>query len=64
MVSQVQSDFSRKLVKMADQLKVTGDYEGMVKVTSRLQAIEENARLSRKKAYFETNITALRKSIF
>lgn len=64
MVSQVQSDYSRKLVQLANNLNVSEDYEGMVKVTSRLQAIEENSRLSRKQAYIETNIAALRKSIF
>lgn len=64
MVSQVQSDYSRKLVQLANNLKVSEDYEGMVKVTSRLQAIEESSRLSRKQAYIETNIAALRKSIF
>ena len=64
MVSQVQSDYSRKLVQLANNLKVSEDYEGMLKVTSRLQAIEESSRLSRKQAYIETNIAALRKSIF
>ncbi len=64
MVNQVQSDYSRKLVKLADNLKVSEDYKGMLKVTSRLQAIEENSRLSRKQMYLETNIAALRKSIF
>lgn len=64
LVSKVQSDYSRKLCQLADQVHAGEDYESMCKVAGRLQAIEEGVRLDREKAYLETNIAALRKSIF
>ena len=64
MVNQVQSDYSRKLVEMANNLQVGETFEDMRAVACRVQAIEEDTRQTRKKMYIQTNIAALRKSIF
>ena len=49
---------------MANNLQVGETYEDMRAVACRVQAIEEDTRQTRKKMYIETNIAALRKSIF
>lgn len=64
LVRQVQSDFSRKLVKMANEIHVGEDRQGMYKAAARLTGIEANLRETRRQTYLDTNIAALRKSIF
>lgn len=59
-----QSDFSRQLVQVANNLNLPDDYQAM-SVASKIVVDREKAdRERRAKAYFETNIAALRKSIF
>ena len=64
MDNKVKSDYSRKLVEMANNLQVGETFEDMRAVACRVQAIEEDTRQTRKKMYIQTNIAALRKSIF
>ncbi|AXH74436.1 MAG: replication initiator protein [Microviridae sp.] len=61
---QAQSDYSRKLVEMATRMHAGESFEEKCRVAAHLQDVEEATRQSRGKAIFETNITALRKSIF
>lgn len=64
LVRQVQSDFSRKLVKMANEMHVGEDRQGMYKVARHLTDIEATIRENRARTILETNIAALKKSIF
>lgn len=64
MVKHVQKDYSNKLVQMATSLNAGESYEEMLRVADRLCRSEEVCRQQRAQTYYETNIAALRKSIF
>nr|DAR10145.1 MAG TPA: Replication associated protein [Microviridae sp.] len=64
LVSNVQQDYSQKLCEMADRINAGENFEEMSRVASLVNDSEQDIRSRRQNAYIETNIAALRKSLF